>query len=447
MKKPFMCVVGGSEVAIFCALALATACTGAIGPAQGNSGQAGGNPAGVGGTGTPGSGSSTGAGGSASGSAGTGATGAAQAPRAVPLEWPTWEQSTRTLRRSLPAPGLLRRLTRNQFRNAVRDVFGVRRQRQRSRRRQLHRELREHRRRHRGDVRSRGRAVQHGHRERRQRGVRRRHEALPVHRVHADRPEQRHLRARLHPEARASRLAPAARERGARSIRRARRQRVDDPGQRDRGGALGDGGAVHVAELPLSPGARSRLRERRASAQRLRDRVSPLVPDLEQPSRPDADGSGDERDAGNRRRDPDRRDADAECVRGARIRGRLRRGVHAARSDRDPGEGSGAVPRIRNEPAGGHGPRHPRHLGVAGVRRSGELLRSVHDHEGRRERGSGPPLRHRCHRSDLDHLPDQVVAGRRHAQRRAEQGRACCRSSRTSNRAPPRCAGSSSANR
>ena len=104
MKKPLLCVVGGSEVAIFCALALATACTGSIGPVQGNSGQAGGSPAGVGGTGTPGSGSSTGAGGSASGSAGTGAT-AGQAPRAVPLEWPTWERSTRTLRRSRPRPG------------------------------------------------------------------------------------------------------------------------------------------------------------------------------------------------------------------------------------------------------------------------------------------------------------------------------------------------------
>ena len=160
----------------------------------------------------------------------------------------------------------------------------VRRLHQRSRRRQLHRELREHRCRHRGHVRSRGRAVQHGHRERRQRGIRRCHEARAVHRVHADRPEQRHLRARLHSEARASRLAPAARERGARSIRRPRRQRVDDPGQRDRGGALGDGGAVHVAELPLSPGARG-VFGRGASAQRLRDRVSPLVPDLEQPSR------------------------------------------------------------------------------------------------------------------------------------------------------------------
>ena len=104
MKKPFLCVVGGSEVAIFCTLALATACTGTIGPAQGTPGQAGSNPAGVGGTGTPGSGSSTGAGGTSSGSAGTGPR-AGQAPRAVPLEWSTWEPSTRTLRHSRPRPG------------------------------------------------------------------------------------------------------------------------------------------------------------------------------------------------------------------------------------------------------------------------------------------------------------------------------------------------------
>ena len=256
MKKPLRCVVGGSEVAILCALALATACTGAIGTVQGNSGQAGGSPAGVGGTGTPGTGSSTGAGGSATGSAGTGATGTGATGGAAGMAdvgtiYPNPPAFA-------PAPGLLRRLTRNQFRNAVRDVFGVRRQRRRSRRRQLHCELREHRRRYRRDVRSRCRAVQHGHRKRRQRGVRRLDEALPVHRLHADRSEQRHLRARLHPEARAPRVATAARERGARSIRRARRQRVDDPGQRDRGGALGDGGAVHVAELSLSPGDRSR---------------------------------------------------------------------------------------------------------------------------------------------------------------------------------------------
>ena len=54
-------------------------------------------------------------------------------------------------------------------------------------------------------------------------------------------------------------------ERGARWIRDARRQRLDDLGQRGRGGSLGDGGAVRVAELPLSPGARAPTRERRAS--------------------------------------------------------------------------------------------------------------------------------------------------------------------------------------
>jgi Protein of unknown function (DUF1592)/Protein of unknown function (DUF1588)/Protein of unknown function (DUF1595)/Protein of unknown function (DUF1585)/Protein of unknown function (DUF1587) len=121
MKKPLMCVVGGSEVAIVCALALATACTGSIGSIQGNSGQAGGSPAGVGGTGTPGTGSSTGAGGSASGSAGTGATGTGATGGAAGMAdvgtiYPNPPAFA-------PAPGLLRRLTRNQFRNAVRDVF------------------------------------------------------------------------------------------------------------------------------------------------------------------------------------------------------------------------------------------------------------------------------------------------------------------------------------
>ena len=125
MKKPFLCVVGGSQVAIFCALALATACTGSIGGVQGTPGQAGSNPAGAGGTGTSGTGSSTGAGGSSSGSAGAGATGGGTGATGGPLEWPTWERSTRTRRPFAPAPGMLRRLTREQFRNAVRDVFGV----------------------------------------------------------------------------------------------------------------------------------------------------------------------------------------------------------------------------------------------------------------------------------------------------------------------------------
>ena len=51
--------------------------------------------------------------------------------------------------------------------------------------------------------------------------------------------EQRHLLARLHSEAGASRLAPAAHQRRARWIRDARRQCLDDTGQRGRGGAAG----------------------------------------------------------------------------------------------------------------------------------------------------------------------------------------------------------------
>ena len=122
MKKPSLCVIGGSEAAVFCALALATACTGSIGSIHGNSGQAGASPSGAGGSGTPGTGSSTGAGGSASGSGtgatgtGTGATGGAAGMADVGTIYPNPPAYT-------AAPGLLRRLTRNQFRNAVRDVF------------------------------------------------------------------------------------------------------------------------------------------------------------------------------------------------------------------------------------------------------------------------------------------------------------------------------------
>ena len=119
MKKPFLSVVGGSQVAIFCALALATACTGTIGRVQGTPGQAGSNPAGAGGTGTAGSGS-TGAGGSSSGSAGGGSTGATGGGAGMADVGTIYTNPPAFA----PAPGLLRRLTRNQFRNAVRDVFG-----------------------------------------------------------------------------------------------------------------------------------------------------------------------------------------------------------------------------------------------------------------------------------------------------------------------------------
>ncbi|HEY5452550.1 MAG TPA: DUF1587 domain-containing protein, partial [Polyangia bacterium] len=122
MKKPCLCVVGGSEVATFCILALATACTGVVGPMQGNPGQAGSNPAGVGGSGTAGT-VSTGVGGSSSGAAGagaTGATGATGGTGGMPDVGTIYPNPPAFA----PAPGLLRRLTRNQFRNAVKDVFG-----------------------------------------------------------------------------------------------------------------------------------------------------------------------------------------------------------------------------------------------------------------------------------------------------------------------------------
>jgi hypothetical protein len=121
MKKPFWCVVRASEGAIFCALALATACTGAIGPVHDNAGQAGRNPEGVGGHGVAGSGSVTGAGG---GGAGTGAPGGGSVTPSGVAGMGDVGTIYKNPPAFAPAPGLLRRLTRSQLRNAVRDVFG-----------------------------------------------------------------------------------------------------------------------------------------------------------------------------------------------------------------------------------------------------------------------------------------------------------------------------------
>jgi hypothetical protein len=120
MKKPFLCVVGGS------ALAFAAACTGTIGAMQGTPGQGGNSPAGVGGNGTPGTGNATGQGGSSSGSAGTGATGATGGSGATggAAGMPDVGTIYPNPPAFAPAAGALRRLTRNQFRNAVKDVFG-----------------------------------------------------------------------------------------------------------------------------------------------------------------------------------------------------------------------------------------------------------------------------------------------------------------------------------
>src|SRR5688572_382016 len=85
--------------------AVLAACTGRLlEPAGGGAGDTGGGPAGVGGTSVTGAG---GAGGAAGAGGDAGAGGIANPP---PFQ---------------PASGMLRRLTRPQFRNAVRDVFGV----------------------------------------------------------------------------------------------------------------------------------------------------------------------------------------------------------------------------------------------------------------------------------------------------------------------------------
>ncbi len=86
----------------------------AAGASASGAGAAGGAPGqgGTGPAGSAGSGAASGGGSGATGSAGTGATAGAPPVYQNP---PPFQA----------APGLLRRLTRNQFRNAVRDVFGV----------------------------------------------------------------------------------------------------------------------------------------------------------------------------------------------------------------------------------------------------------------------------------------------------------------------------------
>ena len=111
MEKPFLRGVVWRDVAITSTLLLSVACTGRIGGQGSTTGQTGG-PAGVAGTGSPGGGGTNGTGTAGSGSAGSGGPPSAD-PGVVVVNPPAFT----------PAPGLLRRLTRTQFRNAIKDVF------------------------------------------------------------------------------------------------------------------------------------------------------------------------------------------------------------------------------------------------------------------------------------------------------------------------------------
>jgi len=119
MKKP-LCHLGGREAVVFCALMWAAGCKGVIGPGGNASGQGGSSPAGVGGSGSIGAGGTNGTGVGAGGSSvsgGSGTTAGTGGMADVGTIFPNPPAF-------VPAPGLLRRLTRNQFRNAMRDVFG-----------------------------------------------------------------------------------------------------------------------------------------------------------------------------------------------------------------------------------------------------------------------------------------------------------------------------------
>ena len=116
MKKPQFQALGGRNLVACCAFVFAAGCTGTIGslsPSGGGSSAGGGTTAaGSAGTGAPGAGG-TGTGGT--GVTGTGGATGAGGTGQVVTNPPPFQ----------PAAGMLRRLTRTQFRNAVRDVFGV----------------------------------------------------------------------------------------------------------------------------------------------------------------------------------------------------------------------------------------------------------------------------------------------------------------------------------
>ena len=93
MNKRFLGQLGGRGPAVWCSLALAIGCTGRIGSGQ--------------------SSGSTGAGGMTT-TGDPGGTGGTLDPNVIVVNPPPFA----------PAPGMLRRLTRTQFRNAMNDVFG-----------------------------------------------------------------------------------------------------------------------------------------------------------------------------------------------------------------------------------------------------------------------------------------------------------------------------------
>lgn len=129
MKRTFLQQMRAAEPRAVWALLLVVGCTGKVGvdtPSGGQTGSSGGSggagPAGSGGhtsTGSGGSGgSSKGSGGAGAGtgggSGGSGGSGGTVDPGTIVVNPPAFS----------PAPGLVRRLTRTQFRNAMNDIFG-----------------------------------------------------------------------------------------------------------------------------------------------------------------------------------------------------------------------------------------------------------------------------------------------------------------------------------
>jgi hypothetical protein len=115
MKKPFWRDAAGAMFGVCCACMCATACTGVVGTSPG------GSPAGVAGSSSPGTGGASVTGTAGSGSPGTAGSAGSAAGTGGMQDVGTIYPNPPAF---APAPGAFRRLTRYQFRNAVKDVFG-----------------------------------------------------------------------------------------------------------------------------------------------------------------------------------------------------------------------------------------------------------------------------------------------------------------------------------
>ena len=289
--------------------------------------------------------------------------------------------------------------------------------------RQLERQLRGHRRLGRRVLGTGRGAVPRGYRERREHRVRGRHEAVPVPRLHAHRRDERHLPAGIPADPGAARLAPPAGGRGARPTDGRLRQGFDRSGRRRRGCALGHGGALRYPRTSCIAPSSGRPRTGRSASPTTR--LRPVCRSWCGAACRTRHCSTRPRAACSRARkefEPRRRVCSTRPL-GARPSGRSPKSTCGSIVIGTQAKEAVALSRIRRRAADRDGARHAGHLGSDRIRRPNERARSLHHHEGRRQRRPRQALRPRRDWSYVHHLPDTLAAGRRPAHRHSRQGR------------------------